>query len=107
MSAYVIFFVDEISDAGQLKRYQRAAHPTLQRAGGSVTIAYGRQEVIEGPPLAGVVMVEFQTFEAAHDWYHSTDYQQASALRKLAIKARAVIVEGLPGAGSRTTAQPA
>ncbi len=97
MTAYVIFFVDEILDAAQLERYKQAAHPTLQHTGGSITIAYGRQQVLEGPPLAGVVMVEFPSFEAAHDWYHSAEYQKAAALRTLATRARAVIVEGLPG----------
>ena len=96
MTAYVIFFVEEISDAGQLDQYKQAAHPTLKHAGGSVVIAYGRQELLEGPPLAGVVMVEFPTFEAAQDWYHSAEYQKAAELRMLAARSRAVIVEGLP-----------
>ena len=101
MTAYVIFFVEEISDAGQLERYKQAAHPTLRSAGGSVAIAYGRQEVLEGPPLAGVVMVEFPSFEAAQQWYHSAEYQKAAELRLLATRARAVIVEGLPRAPQR------
>jgi uncharacterized protein (DUF1330 family) len=101
MTAYVIFFVEEISDPGQLEQYKQAAHPTLQRAGGMVTIAYGRQEVLEGPPLAGVVMVEFPSFEAARDWYHSAAYQEVARLRTLAATAHAVIVQGLPHAERR------
>ena len=96
MTAYVIFFVEEISDASRLEQYKQAAHPTLKRAGGSVAIAYGRQEVLEGAPLAGVVMVQFPTFEAAQNWYHSAEYQKAAELRTLAARSRAVIVEGLP-----------
>ena len=98
MAAYVIFFVESVTDPAQLERYKRAAQPSLKEAGGSVRIAYGRQEVLEGTPLAGVVMVEFPTFDAAHAWYHSRAYREAAALRKAAASAHAVLVEGLPRA---------
>jgi uncharacterized protein (DUF1330 family) len=101
VSAYVIFFVEEISDPEQLEQYKQAAHPTLRRAGGVVRIAYGRQQVLEGAPLAGVVMVEFPSYEAAHDWYHSAEYQEVAELRTLAARAQAVIVDGLPAAAPR------
>jgi len=96
MAAYVIFFVQSITDPAQLEQYKRAAHPTLKSAGGAVRIAYGRQEVLEGAPLAGVVMVEFPTYEAAREWYHSQAYREAAVLRKSAATAHAVLVEALP-----------
>ena len=96
MAAYVIFYVDEISDQAQLDVYKKAAHPTLRAAGGKAMIAYGRQEVVEGAPVKGVVMLEFPTFEEAQNWYHSSVYQEAAKLRKFAAKTHAVIVEGLP-----------
>jgi len=91
----VIFYVGSITDPAALERYKRAALPTLREAGGKVTIAYGRHEVLEGAPLAGIVMVEFPTYEAARAWYHSDAYRAASALRKAAATAHAVLVEGL------------
>jgi uncharacterized protein (DUF1330 family) len=95
MTAHVIFFVEKINDPAGLKAYQRAAHPTLEPAGGRVTIAYGEQEVVEGSPLAGVVMIEFPTYEAARAWYHSPGYTQAAAIRKAgAAECHAVIVQG-------------
>ncbi len=94
MTGYVIFFVEDISDPDQLKAYQKAAHPILAAAGGKVTIGYGEQEVVEGAPLKGVVMVEFPTYDAARDWYHSPAYQKVSAIRKPAARTHAVIVEG-------------
>jgi uncharacterized protein (DUF1330 family) len=95
MSAYVIFEVLEISDPGQLDAYKKAAHPTVRAAGGKVVIAYGRQEVVEGHPLTGVVMIEFPDFDRAQAWYHSSTYQEAATLRKFAAKVHAVIVESL------------
>jgi len=95
MKAYVIFYVESIADPELLERYKHAARPTLATAGGSVTVAYGRHEVLEGAPLAGVVTVEFPTFDAARAWYHSEAYSAASELRKSATKAHVVLVEGL------------
>jgi uncharacterized protein (DUF1330 family) len=97
MTGHVIFFVEDISDPEQLKKYQKAAHPTIGDFGGKVTIAYGRQEIVEGGELKGVVMVEFPTFEAAQQWYHSTAYQEAAALRKFAARTHTVIVEARQG----------
>jgi uncharacterized protein (DUF1330 family) len=94
MTGYVIFYVEEISDAAQLKKYQQVAHPTLSAAGGAVKVAYGRQEVVEGAPLTGVVMIEFGSFEDARKWYHSDAYQEAAKLRAFAARTHAVIVEG-------------
>jgi uncharacterized protein (DUF1330 family) len=94
MTGYVIFFVEDVSDPEQLDVYKKAAHPIITAAGGKVTIGYGEQEVVEGPPLKGVVMVEFPTYEAARDWYHSPAYQEVSAIRHPASRAHAVIVRG-------------
>jgi uncharacterized protein (DUF1330 family) len=103
MPAYVIFYVDSIADPLLLERYKHAARPTLRETGGVVTVAYGRHEVLEGAPLAGVVMVEFPTFEAARAWYHSAGYQAAATLRQSAATAHAVLVEGLAPAHAGET----
>ncbi len=95
MTAHVIFFVEKIHDPAGLRAYQAAAHPTLAEAGGRVISAYGEQEVVEGAPLAGVVVIEFPTYEAAQAWYHSPGYTKAAALRKGgAAECHAVIVRG-------------
>jgi uncharacterized protein (DUF1330 family) len=93
MGARVIFFVEDISDPEQLDKYKSAAHPTITAAGGKVTIAYGRQEVVEGAPLKGVVEIDFPTYEAAQSWYHSESYGAAKKLRQGAARTHAVIVE--------------
>ena len=94
MPAYVIFYVEAITDPQLLERYKHLARPVLQQAGGTVTVAYGRHEVLEGEPLAGVVVVEFASFDAARSWYHSEAYRTASAMRKSAGNAHVVLVEG-------------
>jgi len=95
MAAYIVFYVESIRDRELLERYKQAARPTLAAAGGSVKIAYGRHEVLEGAPLAGVVMVEFENYAAARGWYHSEGYRAASELRSAATISHTVLVDGV------------
>ena len=94
MKGYVIFYVDAVHDRARLKAYQAAGGPTLAEFGGKVIIAYGEQEPVEGPPMFGVVTIEFPTYQAAQGWYHSEGYQAAKAIRETAATCRAVIVAG-------------
>lgn len=94
MPAYVIFHVDEIIDRDRLKAYQQAAHPTVAQFGGKVIAAYGKQEIVEGPPLAGIVTIEFADYETAQAWYHSPGYSAAKQLRAGAVRCRAAIIDG-------------
>ena len=96
MPAYAIFHVDEIIDRERLKAYQQAAHPTVAEFGGKVIAAYGRQEIVEGPPLVGIVTIEFPSYEIAQAWYHSPGYSNAKRLREGAVSCRAAIVDGKP-----------
>ena len=57
--------------------------------------AYGRQEVLEGPDVEGVVIVEFPDFATAKEWYDSPAYREAREYRFRGADYRAVIVEGL------------
>jgi uncharacterized protein (DUF1330 family) len=93
MKAFVIFYVEEISDPQQLDEYKKAAHPTLAAAGGRVVVAYGQKEVVEGNDLVGVVMVEFPSYDLAQKWYHSAAYTEVKKLRAMASRTHAVIVE--------------
>ena len=55
---------------------------------------YGQHEVLEGPEVEGVVILEFPTFEEARDWYNSPLYSEAREHRFKGSKYRAVIVQG-------------
>jgi len=93
MTGHVVFWVDDVKDPAALEEYKRAAHPTIRTAGGKVSVAYGRSEVVEGASMLGIVVVDFPTYEAAVSWYHSEAYQNAKALRRDAATVRAAIVE--------------
>lgn len=50
--------------------------------------------MLEGPPVEGVVILEFPDREAAEDWYFSPAYQKAAQHRFRGATYRSVIVEG-------------
>ena len=95
MSAYIVFTREAT------KRRRGAWRPIRKRsaatlAGHPVTVlaAYGRQEVIEGPEVEGVVILEFPTFAEAKAWYDSPAYRKVREHRFRGADYRAVIVEG-------------
>jgi len=73
---------------------RRNVGPTL--AGHPVTVlaAYGRQKVLEGSEVEGVVILEFPSFDEAKAWYDSPAYREVREHRFRGAHYRAVIVEG-------------
>jgi uncharacterized protein (DUF1330 family) len=94
MKSYVVFYVEGITDQERLKAYQVAAHPSVSAFGGRVISAYGRQEVVEGHEIRGIVLIQFPDYQSAADWYHSPDYQAAKQIRHGAVNCHTVIFEG-------------
>jgi uncharacterized protein (DUF1330 family) len=94
MSAYIVFTRESTKNAAELNAYSQQVGPTL--AGHPVTVlaAYGRQEVLEGPEVEGVVILEFPTFAEAKAWYDSPAYRKVREHRFRGAEYRAVIVEG-------------
>jgi uncharacterized protein (DUF1330 family) len=60
-----------------------------------VLAAYGRQEVLEGPEIEGVVVVEFPSMAEARAWYDSPAYRAAREHRFRGADDRAALVEGV------------
>jgi uncharacterized protein (DUF1330 family) len=56
---------------------------------------YGRQEVLEGPEVEGVVILSFPSFEEAKAWYDSPAYREARKHRFQGADYSAVLVEGV------------
>lgn len=95
MPAYAIFIREGTRDRNQLDAYAPKAAASLNGHPMRVLAAYGRQEVLEGPEVEGVVIVEFPDIEAARVWYESPAYREAREHRLRGAEYRAVIVEGL------------
>ncbi len=94
MSAYVLVTRERTRNATQMDEYKKLApasfrqHPAIFRA------IHGRHEVLEGPALEEIIILEFPTYEEAKAWYHSPEYQAASEHRFLGGDYRFIIAEG-------------
>jgi uncharacterized protein (DUF1330 family) len=95
MATYMVFTRESTRDAAELATYSQQVGDTLTGHPVSVLAAYGRQEVVEGPEVEGVVILEFPSFAAAKAWYDSPAYRQVREHRFRGAEYRAVIVEGL------------
>lgn len=94
MSAYIVFTRESTRDTAELETYSQQVGGALTGHPVSVLAAYGRQEVLEGPEVEGVVILEFPTFAAAKAWYDSPAYRKVRDHRFRGADYRAVIVEG-------------
>ena len=95
MAAYIVFTRESTHNASELETYSQNVGPTLTGHPITVLAAYGRHEVIEGPDVEGVVILEFPTFEVAKAWYDSPAYREVREHRFRGADYRAVIVEGV------------
>jgi uncharacterized protein (DUF1330 family) len=95
MTAYVVFTREKTRDPNELAIYSQKAPAGL--AGHRITprAVYGRHEVVEGPAIEGMAILEFPTFDEAKAWYRNPVYQDAREHRLKGGNYRAVIVEGL------------
>ncbi len=91
---YVIF-TEDIHDEAQISAYAQQAIPTILQAGGQVLVADDAPELIEGSWHGKrTVLLEFESVEAARNWYRSAEYQRLAGRRHAAADSNAVIVAG-------------
>ena len=95
MAAYIVFIRESTGNAAELETYSQKVGATL--AGHPITVlaAYGQHEVLEGPDVEGVVLLEFPSFDKAKAWYDSPAYREVREHRFRGADYRAVIVEGV------------
>ena len=93
MNAYVIVEV-EVDDPVGYQKYRPLAAASVTRHGGRYVARGGQTETFEGEWSGRVVVLEFESLDAARAWYHSEDYQQALPLRLRTSRGRMIAVEG-------------
>ena len=97
---YVIF-TEAIRDRAGYDAYGQKARPTIVQASGRVIIVHDDPEVLEGQWYGSrVVVLEFDTVQAARNWYRSPEYQAVIGERHASADANAVIVGGFEMPGS-------
>lgn len=85
----------DVHDAERYKDYVSAAKPAFEKYGANFLARGGEYERLEGQVRARNVVIEFPSLQAAHDCYHSPEYQIAAAIRQSVADAEMVIVEGV------------
>ena len=85
----------DVRDPERYKDYVTAAKPAFEKYGAQMLARGGRYERLEGQVRARNVVIEFPSLEAAHDCYHSPEYQIAAGIRQEVADAELVIVEGV------------
>lgn len=101
MTKGYVIFTSEIRDRERYDRYLEKAVPTILQYGGRPLIAHDGPEVIEGGWYGSrVVVLEFDSMDAARRWYNSPEYQAVVGERHACAEANAAIVGGFEMRGS-------
>jgi uncharacterized protein (DUF1330 family) len=94
MSAYVIVNVNT-KHPEEYERYKEMAQKTVAQYGGRYLVRGGQTNVLEGTwTPTRIVILEFPSYQKAHDWWHSAEYAPAKELRQRFSATDLLIVEG-------------
>ena len=96
MAKGYVLFSETINDQEGYDAYLQKALPTVSASGGRPIVAQDGPETIEGEWQASrIVVLEFDSVDAARKWYNSPAYQAIIGERQRSADAMAVIVSGL------------
>jgi uncharacterized protein (DUF1330 family) len=95
MAAYVIFTREKILDQNEMDLYIKKAPSGFVGHPVKVLASHTQFEVIEGPAVESVVILEFPSMAEAKAWYKSPAYNEALQHRVKGGEYRCVMVEGL------------
>lgn len=92
MAAYVIGEAD-IVNPDAMKAYGPMVVAAVKKYGGKYLARGARPQVLEGGPAHNILIIEFETADAARRWYASPEYQAAKAVRQGHSNLRLLLVE--------------
>jgi uncharacterized protein (DUF1330 family) len=87
----------DVADLEQYKRYIAANAKPFARYGARFLVRAGPFQAPEGTSRSRNVVIEFPSYQAALECYHSPEYQEALKLRLPVSTADLIIVEGYNG----------
>jgi uncharacterized protein (DUF1330 family) len=94
MPAYVIVEAD-VSDMDAYQAYLTASPGSIAAGGGRFIARGGETVTLEGEwHPRRVVLLEFESLEAARQWYASEQYQAAKGLREGIAELKMIAIEG-------------
>ena len=93
---YWIVRVD-IADTEKYKPYTIANAKPFSRYGARFLVRAGRSETVEGNARSRNAVIEFPSYQAALDCWHSAEYQEIMKLRTPWSTADIIVIEGYDG----------
>lgn len=95
MPAYLIVRAN-VSDMEQYRQYMKLTPAIVDKHGGKFIIRGGEKVILEGPDSSErIVMLKFDSIEAAQRMYNSPEYQAAIKVRRGAAEASFIVMEGV------------
>ena len=95
MPAYLIVRAN-VTDMQQYQEYMKLTPAIVEKYGGKFIIRGGDKVVLEGPETTDrIVMLKFDSIDAARRMYNSDEYQAAIKVRQGAAEASFIVMEGL------------
>jgi uncharacterized protein (DUF1330 family) len=97
LAVFLIVEINGVRDEAAYALYREEVSENLAAAGGQYLVRGGEVEVLEGNWRPGrVVVVRFDSIQAARDWWNSPAYAELKSMRQRSTNTNMVIVEGLP-----------
>lgn len=94
MPAYAVASI-HVVDPEMMARYSAAVPEIVARHGGRYLVRGGAVETVEGDWDPGrLVIIEFDSVEAARGMFASPEYKEIAALRQDATQSNLIIVDG-------------
>lgn len=85
-----------VKDQEKFQQFSGLAGPVIKRYGGKVLARGPDADRLEGDVGGVVIMIEFESKEAANEFYYSDEYQAAKAVREACSDTDFMIIEGVP-----------
>ena len=86
-----------VTDHDKFQEFAGMAGPAIKQYGGKVLARGPVADRLEGDVNGIVMMIEFESKQAANTFYHSKEYQAAKTIREECSDTDLMIVEGVPG----------
>ena len=87
----------DVSDPEGYKAYVAENANAFRKFQGRFLVRGGKSEVAEGRPRSRTVVIEFPSYDAAVECYHSPEYKKAMTLRQGKATLDIAIIEGYEG----------
>ena len=85
-----------VKDHEKFQEFSGMAGPAIKKYGGKVLARGPDADRLEGNVSGIVMMIEFESKEAANKFYFSDEYQAAKAVREACSDTDFMIIEGVP-----------